>query len=153
MNPAVYGRNPLENSSFIASSINPDPAAAGRGFVARLSGSTAEMLSIWLRIFLGDKGFYLTTDRVLALGFDPAIPDWFFPENGEVWFTLFRAVKVIYRNPSRRATCGADGVKPQRCEVVYKDGGRAVFDKGYIEGDAALAVRDGRVAEVIVDLA
>ncbi|MGA0351841.1 MAG: cellobiose phosphorylase, partial [Acholeplasmataceae bacterium] len=34
----VYGRSILENSSFLASSRNPDPRLHGQGFVARLSG-------------------------------------------------------------------------------------------------------------------
>ena len=37
--PDVYGRSLLENSSFIASSVHPDAALHGRGYVARLSGS------------------------------------------------------------------------------------------------------------------
>lgn len=39
-NPETYGRSIYENSSFIASSRNPNPSCRGRGFVARLSGST-----------------------------------------------------------------------------------------------------------------
>src|SRR3989344_1069318 len=38
-----YGRSVLENSSFIVSSVFPDPSYHGVGFVARLSGSTAEV--------------------------------------------------------------------------------------------------------------
>ena len=53
MDPDVYGRSTLENSSFIASSLNPNPSVRGQGFVARLSGSTAEMLSIWNAMMFG----------------------------------------------------------------------------------------------------
>ncbi len=44
-NPEIYGRSIYENSSFIASSRNPNPSCRGRGFVARLSGSTIEFIS------------------------------------------------------------------------------------------------------------
>ncbi|MBR6299616.1 MAG: cellobiose phosphorylase, partial [Clostridia bacterium] len=54
LDPAVYGRSILENSSFIASSVNPDPDTHGRGYVGRLSGSTAEMLSLWKMMFVGN---------------------------------------------------------------------------------------------------
>ena len=47
MDPKVYGRSLMECSSFIASSAFPDPSIHGKGFLARLSGSTAEFLSIW----------------------------------------------------------------------------------------------------------
>jgi len=45
MDPKKYGRSLLECSSFIASSAFEDPSVRGRGFLARLSGSTAEFLS------------------------------------------------------------------------------------------------------------
>ena len=47
MNNKVYGRSPLEAASFIVSSAFPDPKLHGASFLARLSGSTAEMLSMW----------------------------------------------------------------------------------------------------------
>ncbi|MFA6379369.1 MAG: hypothetical protein WCX16_06285, partial [Candidatus Omnitrophota bacterium] len=44
LNPEKYGRSILENSSFIASSAHEDPEIHGRGYVARLSGATAEFV-------------------------------------------------------------------------------------------------------------
>lgn len=44
MEPEIYGRSVLENSSFIASSVNPNPKLHGQGFVARISGTTAEFI-------------------------------------------------------------------------------------------------------------
>ncbi len=55
MDPIIYGRPTTENSSFIASSVNPDAHIIGQGFFARLSGSTAEVLSMWLYMFVGKK--------------------------------------------------------------------------------------------------
>ena len=51
--PRQYGRSILENSSFLVSSAFPDKRLHGNGFVARLSGSTAEFLEIWLKINSG----------------------------------------------------------------------------------------------------
>ena len=53
MDPGIYGRSVLENSSFIGSSANPDPRTRGRGFIARMSGSTAEFIHIWLLLTVG----------------------------------------------------------------------------------------------------
>jgi hypothetical protein len=47
MDPEIYGRPLMECSSFIASSAFPDPSIVGQGFLARLSGSTAEFLDMW----------------------------------------------------------------------------------------------------------
>jgi hypothetical protein len=44
--PERYSRSPLENSSFLVGSAHPDESIHGAGFVARLSGATAEFLGI-----------------------------------------------------------------------------------------------------------
>ncbi|MDR0292851.1 MAG: DUF2267 domain-containing protein [Oscillospiraceae bacterium] len=156
LDPAVYGRNPLENSSFLASSINPDPAAAGRGFVARLSGSTAEALSLWRYLFLGGECFSVAPDGALRLAFAPVLPGWLFPEDGRVSFSLFSSVRVEYVNPGRKSTYGPGRVKPRRIEVFLPGGGSEVFHsaggEAHIEGDTAKAVREGRAVRVDVDL-
>ena len=100
LNPEVYGRSPLENSSFLASSVNPDPAVRGRGFVSRLSGSTAEVISLWQRMFLGDVLFHVK-DGALTFTFAPVLPVWLFDEGGELSFRFLNC-RVTYRNPARR---------------------------------------------------
>ncbi|MBU1913066.1 MAG: hypothetical protein KKB22_06015, partial [Candidatus Omnitrophica bacterium] len=65
--PERYGRSIFENSSFIVSSAFPDAKMHGRGFVARLSGSTAEMLSIWLLMSAGKEPFFLNEKGELNL--------------------------------------------------------------------------------------
>ena len=55
MDADVYGRSPLEAASFIVSSVFPDEKLHGASFLARLSGSTAEFLSMWELIMQGKK--------------------------------------------------------------------------------------------------
>lgn len=74
-----YGRSILENSSFIASSANPDERLHGQGFISRLSGSTAEFVQIWILMFFGKKLFHLEEDK-LFLSFEPKIPGWLFSD-------------------------------------------------------------------------
>ena len=52
----TYGRSIYENSSFIASSKNPNESYHGKGFVARLSGSTIEFISMWKLMMFGAGG-------------------------------------------------------------------------------------------------
>jgi hypothetical protein len=67
MDPEVYGRSLMECSSFIASSAFPDPSIVGQGFLARLSGSTAEFLDIW-KVRIQDSRFvFLNFFRVVIL--------------------------------------------------------------------------------------
>ncbi len=94
MDPKVYGRSPIENSSFLATSSNPDPKKWGQGFVSRLSGSTAEMLSMWRYMFLGDHIFYLENGQ-LAFKLAPKLPKSFF-KDGIVETRLFNRTTIIY---------------------------------------------------------
>jgi hypothetical protein len=104
-----YGRPTTENSSFLASSRNPDSSVHGQGFVARLSGSTAEALQLWLLMFVGNKGVSLEEDQ-LVFRFEPVLPSYFFDSKGQVSFSLFGHTKVTYENPSRQATYGDNKV-------------------------------------------
>lgn len=90
-----YGRSPLENSSFIASSANPNEKIHGKGFVARLSGSTAEFLHIWQLMMFGKHPFR-STDKGLEFQLEPAIPEYLIDNNLEIHATLLGSVHVVY---------------------------------------------------------
>ena len=57
MDPKIYARSPLECASFIASSYHMDKSIHGTGFLARLSGSTAEFLSMYHVMMYGRQPF------------------------------------------------------------------------------------------------
>lgn len=123
--PGIYGRNILENSSFLVSSAFPDKKLWGNGFVARLSGSTAEFLQIWITMNAGVKPFFLNEDDELNLRFKPALAGWLFNKDGTYSFNFLSGVYVVYHNPKRKDTFGEKGCRPQR--TAFKDkGGKAV---------------------------
>ena len=97
MDPSIYGRSPLENSSFIAPSNNPDPKTHGQGFFARLSGSTVEALNMWMVMMTGGQPFKYNNDLTFELS--PKISKNYF-KDGEVSFTFLSKIKVILSNPS-----------------------------------------------------
>ena len=100
----IYGRSPLENSSFIVSSAHPDPALHGRGFVARLTGATAEFLSIWFVMMTGGAPFACAEDGSLLLRLQPKLPGWLFPEDGILEFCFLGHTRVRIHNPARQDT-------------------------------------------------
>lgn len=104
MPPEVYGRNPVEASSFIVSSAFPDPTMYGSGFLARLSGSTAEFLSMWSIMMMGKNPFVVGFDGKLSLSLRPIIPGWMFTKDNTVGFTFLSSIKVTYHNPTREDT-------------------------------------------------
>merc|ERR1712216_136495 len=67
MDPEVLGRSPLEADSFIVSSAFPEKGMHGSGFLARLSGSTAEFLSMWNHMMAGPNPFVTDSNKKLVL--------------------------------------------------------------------------------------
>ena len=150
MNPEVYGRSTLENSSFIASSMNPDINTHGRGFQARLTGAAAEMLSMWIYMMMGKKGFKYENGE-LNLYLEPILPAWFFDEKGLVRFKLFGKTIVTYHNKKMLNTYGEDGVKVVKI-IVDKHNETIVINDTAIKGDLARMVRDGKINSIDVYL-
>lgn len=103
MNHLVYGRSPLEAASFIVSSAFPDKKLHGSSFAARLSGSTAEFLSMWAIMFAGHQPFQMDGDQ-LTLTLHPILPEWLFAEDNTVSFTFLGEVTVTYVNNKRLDT-------------------------------------------------
>lgn len=150
-NPEIYGRSILENSSFLASSANPDPSVHGQGFVARLSGSTVEMLSMWLGMFLGEGGFTFEEGK-LGFTLAPRLSGDMFDESGEASFMLLGSCKVTYHNESGKNTYGEDGVKVCRMELTGEDG-RFTVAGDRLGEEQARKLREGKISELHAYLA
>jgi hypothetical protein len=146
--PAQYGRSVLENSSFLASSANPDKTLHGRGYVARLSGSATEAISLWISMFIGDR-IFTYKDGQLVLHLEPKLPDWMFDEKGEVSFSLLSHCRVTYRNPAGKATYGENAARIRTIELV---GTGICVEGNCLCGSLAERIRNGLIKELIADL-
>ncbi|RLW70103.1 MAG: hypothetical protein B6D68_01275 [spirochete symbiont of Stewartia floridana] len=95
-----YGRSPYENSSFIASSRYPVKSCHGRGFVGRLSGATAEYLTMWSEFLIGQQPIVMEEGKPV---FRPAplLPAALFRQDDSLEFVLFGATHTRYENPDR----------------------------------------------------
>jgi hypothetical protein len=160
MDPKVYGRSILENSSFIAPSVCPDPQARGRGFIARLSGTTAEFIHIWLLLTVGKQPFKMR-DGQLCFSLQPALPaEWFtqkprcvpwseeeieIPQNA-LACALSGQILLIYHNPSMQNTYGNGGVHP----VKYVLNGDQVITGSGLTGTLAEQIRKRNVQRMDV---
>jgi len=148
LNPEVYGRSPLENSSFLVSSAHPDATLHGGGFVARLSGSTAEFLSMWNIMFFGEQPFYVE-DGALHLALKPSLPGWLFDEAGTVTATFLGRCPVTYHNPLKRNTFAAE-MHPRTITLHLADG-ETIEIPGHIIGPPyATLVRNGQISRIDV---
>ena len=102
MDSDTFGRSPFEATSFIVSSAFPDKALHGSGFLARLSGSTAEFLSMWNHMMAGETPFTLDAHGTLQLSLAPIIPSWFWREDGTLVFKFLGAIDVTYVNTAKK---------------------------------------------------
>lgn len=170
--PKVYGRSIFENSSFIASSAFSNRKLHGTGFVARLSGSTAEFLDIWLRMNLGHEPFRLDAKGQLEFVLNPILPDWMFTKEetsrriqlrdgstlsitlpkSAYAFVLMGQTLITYMNPKRASTYG-----PRRATVkrmVFQDSQKkqVIVDGNVLGAPHAKALRDGLIRRIDVEL-
>jgi len=98
----VFGRSPLEAASFIVSSAFDDKSLWGSGFLPRLSGTTAEFLSMWNHMMLGAAPFSLDSEGKLQLALEPVIASWMWQKDGTLLFKFLGAVEVTYVSKSKK---------------------------------------------------
>jgi hypothetical protein len=149
--PDVYGRSILENCSFVVSSAHPDSSLHGRGFVARLSGATAEFMSMWSLATVGPRPFVMS-ESGLALRFVPALPGWLFREDGTLSFTFLGKIKVTYHNPGREDVFPGGAIDVTKMRVSGEEGDTVEVEGARLEEPWASQVRERRVASMDVFL-
>ena len=143
--PKIYGRSILENSSFIASSAHPDTSIHGQGFVARLSGSTAEFISILHHMLIGEKPFYLHEGQ-LCLTFKPILPTELFNDAGQIQFTFLGQCKVTYHNPTKQPTYG---MEPQKI-ILHSAENSVEINGSVVHEPYSGQIRAGAINEIDV---
>ena len=158
LDPDVYGRSPSENSSFIVSSRFPDPRIHGTGFVARLSGSTAEWLSMVFYMGLGPAPFQWVNQE-LRFEPKPVLPKWIFApqarngfDKSTFAFKIFGKTWLVYRNAANQDTFGAKGLRPVRYQMHYEDGETVVQEGNYLPDARARDLREGKLSRLNIEL-
>jgi len=144
--PQVYRRSPLENSSFLVSSAHPDEKLHGAGFVARLSGSTAEFLDIWQHMMTGGQPFFIREGK-LCLKFAPILPGWLFDSMGRISFNFLGSISVTYHNPQKRDTFGV-GNQIQKIQIYQNDNDFVEIDGDIIRAPYAVEIRTGKYPRI-----
>ncbi len=147
MDPEVYGRSTLENSSFIATSCNPDPETHGRGFVSRLTGANTEYLSMWYIMMFGKKVFNMENNELTAT-FKPVLTADFFDANNEVSAMFLGDVLVTYYNPNKKDTFATQ----VECIEFNLNGKDIKVDGSKLVGENASKLRDGSIKSIKITL-
>ncbi len=148
LDPKTYGRSPTENSSFLVSSAHPDASLHGVGFVARLSGSTAEFLSIWQIMMAGENPFFIEGGQ-LCLKFKPILPGWLFTDEGKLSFRFLGQCWVTYHNPDRLNTYDKK-VSTKKIILQMANERNIEIEAGTISAPLAEMVRTGEIKQMDV---
>ncbi|MCX7927945.1 MAG: cellobiose phosphorylase [Candidatus Omnitrophica bacterium] len=151
--PEVYGRSILENSSFIVSSAFPYPKLHGNGFVARLSGSTAEFLEMWLRMNVGNQPFFLDEKEQLSFRLAPILAGWLFSKDKKYSFKFLGTITITYYNSSRKDTFGGKAVKPVKVILKNQQTTVAEFNSNIVPAPYAEQIRNRQITDIDVILA
>ncbi len=151
LDPEVYGRSIYENSSFIASSKNPNAAIHGKGFVARLSGSTVEFISMWKQMMFG-KNVFSVKDGALCFTPQPALPAYLIPADGKVCVQMLGNVQVTYQFASVKDYIPGNYTISQM-RFVYKNKRVVNVNGDCADAQVAKSLRDGEIAEVEIIIA
>jgi hypothetical protein len=146
MNPEVYGRSILENSSFIASSSNPDRRTHGRGFVARLSGTTVEMLNIWKIMMVGEK-LFAYEDGILKFRLNPILTKDFF-KDGSLITTILGDIKLVYTNRNNKNTFGVENGIIEEITLLDINNNIVKFKGHEVCGEFAEKIRNKEIVEI-----
>jgi len=149
--PQKYGRSILENSSFLVSSAFTDKKLHGNGFVARLSGSTAEFLHIWLVMNIGRAPFSLNAAGELNLTFKPNLAGWLFDKTGKYSFNFLGQIPVTYHNPKRKNTFGKNAASISKI-IIQDNAGSAEFNSPLIPSPYAQAIRSRQIKKIDIYL-
>lgn len=152
MDPAVFGRSPLEAASFIVSSAFPDKSLHGSGFLARLSGTTAEFLSMWNTMMFGETPFSVSPDGELMLTLKPAIADWMWTEESTLTFKFLGAIDVTYLSPDKKKTWGPGGGGISHYELKEASGEVVTVRGASLGAPHAQQVRQMKYASIKVYL-
>lgn len=169
LNPETYGRSTTENSSFLVSDVYPEKSQVGRGFMARLSGATAEFIHMWMLMCAGERPFRLDAENRLEAALRPILPSWLFtsapgrleltaPDGKPVAhdippcsfaFLFLRHTLVTYsqRGPCRN-TFGPRGATIQSMRLTYDDGATAEIAGAVIPAPHAEALRNRRIRSI-----
>ncbi|MEA3493663.1 MAG: cellobiose phosphorylase [Candidatus Margulisiibacteriota bacterium] len=148
LDPKKYRRSILENSSFLVSSAHPNKDDHGRGFVARLSGASAEFIDIWIIMTTGKKVFSLDDNGKLVFTLSPILPKWLFKKD-KFSFNLLGSIEVTYINKTKKNTF--DGLRPVSYKIIF-DSQEIELTKPYIPEPYSKMIRERKVKKIIVTL-
>ena len=150
LDPKVYGRSIYENSSFIASSKNPNEKIHGKGFVARLSGSTIEFISMWKLMMFG-RSVFTVQNGELTFAPTPMIPAYLIPEEKTVITTLLGEIQVEYAMKERKDYIPGN-YQIKNMHLLYKNQNEVDTKAGSVSGKIASDIREQKVSKIEITL-
>jgi len=169
LKPEVYGRSIFENSSFIASSAHPDKKIHGNGFYARLSGSSAEFVHMWIIMMTGGRPFVIDASGKIVFKLSPVLKgemflkkdravNYYLPDGtlkketlkkGTLKFVFLGAIPVTYINPGMKDLLGEKSGRAAKYTLTLESGDIKEFS-GSVPEPYSVMIRERKVKEITV---
>jgi hypothetical protein len=153
------------------SSLNSDEQNHGRGYIARLSGATAEYLQMWTIMAFGHQPFYYedgslifrptpvlkqtmftTEEQTIELQISATAQQTLLLEKNTFTVRFLGHTVITYHNDHRKNTFGDDSATIDRYRLQYIDGSSQVVNKPMLVGKLAEAIRNGNIKKVDIYL-
>ena len=169
--PKIYGRSILENSSFILSSLNGDSKNHGRGYIARLSGSTAEYINMWSLMAFGKEPFKFQSGELVYAPEPNLTAELFTAEKrfeklqlsqkeaveveipaASFAYRFLGSTLVIYRNPKRLDTFGQNGASIAKFKLTAWSGEEYQVKESAVKGELSQKIRKGEFKQINIFL-
>ncbi|PIQ88255.1 MAG: cellobiose phosphorylase [Candidatus Omnitrophica bacterium CG11_big_fil_rev_8_21_14_0_20_42_13] len=147
-----YGRSILENSSFLVSSAFVDDKLHGNGFVARLSGSTAEFINIWRIMNTGLAPFKRDAKGGIVLEFKPVLHKRLFSRQKTYGFKFLNKTIVTYHANKFSDTFGHGGLSAGMYIFKDENGELVTIKSNVIPQPYAEKIRAGKIKKIDVYL-
>ena len=116
--------------------------------MARLSGATAEFLTIWLRMMVGKNPFSIKNGQ-LSFSVSPTIPKDLFDETGSIEFVFLNSCSFKYI-----LSTGEDLLptthRPQQWVIIEKNGHQSIIEGAVLESEWAIKLRSGDLKSIEV---
>jgi hypothetical protein len=143
----------------------------GNGFVARLSGATAEFIHILSLMTIGEKPFTIDREGNLNFNLKPVIPGWLFTDKpqkrellidgkwqnieftaGSFSFMFLGNILITYLNPHKTHTYGDTPLIPAEWTLTDHKGKITTLKADRLTGETAQKVRNGYYNRMIIKL-
>ncbi|MCF8009329.1 MAG: hypothetical protein K9K32_06150 [Halanaerobiales bacterium] len=169
--PKIYKRSIFENCSFILSNLNQDVNNHGRGYIARLSGATAEFIDLWTRISFGNRPFKYINNQLIFKPKPILSKELFTKKKSNIKVQMsenkskqvllekntysvkfLKDTMIVYHNEKMKNTYGTNKAEVKKIKLSYFNKKTCLVQNNKVIKKNAIDIRNGSVERIDISL-